>query len=98
MKMDATPSSKPPKSFKQVYNAEREFLSNKSGYTIIKTKYKNLTDTPIVEMLKWCKKEVSGSYSVARNDSTDWYLTIRIWDKKALVAFQAKFTNHIVVM
>ncbi len=89
-------SDKELKPFKQVYNAQEEFLQNRKGFTILKTKYYNSSDKPVIEMIEWCKKNISGSFSIARNDSTDWLITIRIWDNNMLAQFKTKFSDHLI--
>lgn len=81
--------------FKTVYRAQENYLQNDNNYVIYLTKFKNSDDSVFREILQWCEKNVKGSYSVALNENTNYYLTIRIWNEESRAKFYEKYSEYI---
>lgn len=82
-------------SFKTVYRSQENYLQNDKNYVIYLTIFKNPDDPRFEEMINWCKINVKGSFSIALNENTNYYLTVRIWNEESRKKFVEKYSDFI---
>lgn len=82
-------------SFKTVYRSQENYLSNDNNYVIYLTIFKSPDDYNFIEMMEWCKINIKGSFSIALNENTNYYLTIRIWNEESRKQFIERYSDFI---
>lgn len=80
--------------FKNVYGAENEYLSNNPDYVIVETTLTEKDDT-FHAIVKFLSERIRGSsWSIGLLPEYN-NITVRMWDKEALVDFRKNFTQYI---